>query len=79
MKEKKWSSSNTTASRNAEIKRSDDNVWKSYNATGNTNYNNAAVFNITGKTEMDFDIRTKAGSDFSTITFWIFHMVQIRQ
>lgn len=59
--------SNTTASRNAEIKRSDDNVWKSYNATGNTNYNNAAVFNITGKTEMDFDIRTKAGSDFSTI------------
>ena len=58
---------NTTAARSAEIKRTDDNVWKTYNATGNTNYNNAAVFNITGKTEMDFDIRTKAGSDFSCI------------
>jgi lysophospholipase L1-like esterase len=59
--------SNTTAARNAEIKRADDNVWKTYSATNNTNYNNAAVFNITGKTEMDFDIRTKAGSDFSAI------------
>ena len=58
---------NTTAQRSAEIKRADDNVWKSYNATANSNYNNAAVFNITGKTEMDFDIRTKAGSDFSAI------------
>ena len=58
---------NTTAQRSAEIKRSDDNVWKSYNATANSNYNNAAVFNITGKTEMDFDIRTKSGSDFSAI------------
>jgi len=58
---------NTTASRIAEIKRSDDNVWKSYNATGNTNYNSAAVFNITGKTQMDFNIRTKSGSDFSAI------------
>jgi hypothetical protein len=59
--------SNTTAPRNAEIKRADQTVWISYNATGNINYNNAAVFNITGKTEMDFDIRTKAGSDFSAI------------
>ncbi len=59
--------SNTTAARSAEIKRADDNVWKSYNATGNINYNNAAVFNITGKTEMDFNIRTKAGSDFSAL------------
>lgn len=59
--------STTTASRSAEIKRADDSVWKSYNATGNTDYNNAAVFTITGKTSMDFDIRTKAGSDFSAI------------
>ncbi|MDB5202085.1 MAG: hypothetical protein JWQ27_1494 [Ferruginibacter sp.] len=58
---------NTTAARSIEIKRIDDNVWKTYNATGNTNYNNAAVFNVTGKTEMDFDIRVKAGSDFSCI------------
>jgi lysophospholipase L1-like esterase len=59
--------SNTTAPRYAEIKRADETVWISYNATANTNYNHAAVFNITGKTEMDFDIRTKAGSDFSAL------------
>jgi lysophospholipase L1-like esterase len=59
--------SNTSASRNAEIKRFDDNVWKSYSAANNTNYNNAAVFNISGKTEMYFNIRTKAGSDFSAL------------
>ncbi|MEO5942187.1 MAG: PKD domain-containing protein [Ferruginibacter sp.] len=59
---------NTTASRSIEIKRADDNIWKTYNATGNTNYNNSAVFNITGQTEMSFNIRTKAGSDFSAIS-----------
>jgi lysophospholipase L1-like esterase len=59
--------SNTTAARSAEIKRGDDNIWKTYNATGNINYNNAAVFNITGKTQMDFNIRTKSGSDFSAL------------
>lgn len=58
---------NTTASRSIEIKRADNNVWLTYNATGNTNFNNAAVFNISGVTEMNFDIRTKAGSDFSCI------------
>ena len=63
-----WGSrTNTTALRSAEIKRADDSVWKTYNATGNTNYNNAAVFTVAGKTEMDFDIRTKVGSDFSCI------------
>lgn len=59
--------SNTTAARSAEIKRADDNVWKTYNATGNINYNTAVVFNITGKTEMDFNIRTKSGSDYSAL------------
>ncbi len=63
-----WGSrTNTTAARSAEIKRTDDNVWKTYNATSNTNFNNAAVFVVTGKTTMDFDIRTKVGSDFSCI------------
>ena len=59
--------SNTTAARNAEIKRADETLWKGYSATNNTDYNNAAVFIITGKTQMDFDIRTKAGSDFSAL------------
>ena len=59
--------SNTTASRSIEIKRADETAWQTYNATANTNYSNACVFTIAGKTQMDFDIRTKAGSDFSAI------------
>jgi predicted esterase len=59
--------SNTTAPRNAEIKRADESVWKTYSATNNSNYNNAAVFTISGKTAMDFDIRVKAGSEFSAL------------
>ncbi|RYY71662.1 MAG: T9SS type A sorting domain-containing protein [Chitinophagaceae bacterium] len=63
-----WGSrTNTTAQRTAEIKRADETTWKSYTATSNTNYDNAAVFIISGKTEMDFNIRTKSGSDFSAL------------
>lgn len=63
-----WGSrTNTTAQRTAEIKRADETTWKSYAATSNTNYNNAAVFIISGQTSMDFNIRTKSGSDFSAL------------
>lgn len=63
-----WGSrTNTTAQRTAEIKRADETTWKSYAATSNTNYNNAAVFLISGQTSMDFNIRTKSGSDFSAL------------
>ncbi|RYE14167.1 MAG: SGNH/GDSL hydrolase family protein, partial [Sphingobacteriales bacterium] len=63
-----WGSrTNTTAQRTAEIKRADETTWKSYTATSNTNYNNAAVFIISGQTAMDFNIRTKSGSDFSAL------------
>lgn len=63
-----WGSrTNTTAQRTAEIKRADETTWKSYAATSNTNYNNAAVFIISGQTSMDFNIRTRSGSDFSAL------------
>ncbi|MBC7937691.1 MAG: T9SS type A sorting domain-containing protein [Rhizobacter sp.] len=63
-----WGSrTNTTAQRTAEIKRADETTWKSYNATNNTNVNNAAVFIISGQTTMDFNIRTRSGSDFSAL------------
>lgn len=63
-----WGSrTNTTAQRTAEIKRADETTWKSYTATSNTNYNNAATFLISGQTTMDFNIRTKSGSDFSAL------------
>jgi lysophospholipase L1-like esterase/predicted secreted protein len=59
--------SNTTATRAIEIKRYDETAWQTYNATANTNYTNAISFTFTAKSQMDFDIRTKAGSDFSAI------------
>ena len=63
-----WGSrTNTTAQRTAEIKRADETTWKSYTATSNSNYNNAATFLVSGQTTMDFNIRTKSGSDFSAL------------
>ncbi|MFT3979377.1 MAG: PKD domain-containing protein [Ferruginibacter sp.] len=63
-----WGSrTNTTSARAIEIKRSDETTWQTYNALQNTSFSNAAVFVVSGKTSMDFNIRTKAGSDFSAI------------
>ncbi len=54
--------------RDIEIKRSDEGLWKTYSAASNTNYNNAAVFNLTAVTQMDFDIRVKTNSVFGYIS-----------
>ncbi len=63
-----WGSkSGETSNRDLEIKRSDESVWKSYSAASNTNFNNAAAFNVTGKIEVDFDIRTKSPSIYGYI------------
>ncbi|MBC7867499.1 MAG: T9SS type A sorting domain-containing protein [Gloeobacteraceae cyanobacterium ES-bin-316] len=63
-----WGSkSGETSGRDIEIKRSDEAVWKTYGAASNTNFSNAAFFNVTGKTEIDFDIRTKSASSFGYI------------
>jgi len=51
-----------------EIKRQDESIFQSYNASSNTDYNNAAVFTFTGKTEMSFDIRVQTGSAFGYIS-----------
>ena len=56
------------SSRIIEIKRQDESTWQSYDAANNTNYNNAAYFTITGKTEMSFDIRVPSGSFFGYIS-----------
>jgi len=50
-----------------EIKRADESVYKSYQAQGNTNFNQAAVFEFGGVSEMTFDIRAKSGSTFGYI------------
>ncbi len=56
-----------TRDRDIEIKLAADATWKSYSAAGNTNFNNAAVFTITGVSQADFDIRAKSPSIFGYI------------
>ncbi len=62
-----WGTRNATDVRVIEIKRADESVWKSYEAANNTNYNNAAIFTIRGKSEMTFDIKIPANSSFGHI------------
>ncbi len=56
-----------TRDRDIEIKQSIDTAWQSYSAASNADFNNAAYFTITGKSIIDFDIRTKANSIFGYI------------
>lgn len=52
-----------------QMKRSTETVWKEYDGSGNTNYTQAALFsNVTGVTEVTFDIRVKAGNLFGHIS-----------
>ena len=63
-----WGSKTGDAStKEVEIKQEDESVYKSYEAQGNNNFNQAAVFVFGGKSEMIFDIRTKSGSTFGYI------------
>lgn len=62
-----WGSRNMSGSRFIQIKTTEETTWKEYNASLNTNFNTAAVFTISGKTEVSFDIRVKSGSTFGYI------------
>ena len=62
-----WGTKSATYDNIIEIKKNDDVVWQSYNASGNTDYNNAAVFTVTGKSKVRFDIRVQTGSAFGYI------------
>lgn len=59
--------SGVTDGRFIQIKKTDESTWFEYNSANNTNFNNAAVFTITGVSEASFDIRTKNGSSFGYI------------
>jgi hypothetical protein len=63
-----WGTKTTTQPRIIEIKRADESNWQSYDATNNADFNNAATFTFTGKTEMSFDIRVQAASFFGYIS-----------
>ncbi len=62
-----WGNKTATFPNVIEIKKQEDIVWQSYDASGNSDYNNAAVFVVTGKSVVDFNIRVQTGSAFGYI------------
>ncbi|MBI5371560.1 MAG: hypothetical protein HZA79_05995 [Sphingobacteriales bacterium] len=62
-----WGSRNSSGSRFMQIKRTDEIVWKEFNVSLNTNYDSAAYFTFSGRSEMSFNFRVKSGSTFSYI------------
>ena len=63
-----WGARSVADSRIIEIKRADETVYQRYDAANNTDFNRAAVFTLTGVTEMVFDIRTEVNSAFGYIS-----------
>jgi hypothetical protein len=57
-----WGSQLLTGYRILQVKRADESIWQEYNAGMSKNYNTAATFSFSGKTEMIFDFRVKSGS-----------------
>ncbi|MGZ8543807.1 MAG: PKD domain-containing protein, partial [Flavisolibacter sp.] len=54
---------NTSGNRIVQIKKSTESTWLEFNAVNNTDYNRAALFqDITGVSEITFDIKVKSGS-----------------
>ena len=63
-----WGTRSVSDERTIRIKPSDDSLWQEYEARNNTDYNNAAVFTFTNKTQQTFDIRVKDNSAFGHIS-----------
>ncbi|RZL11849.1 MAG: T9SS type A sorting domain-containing protein, partial [Pedobacter sp.] len=57
-----WGSQLLSGYRILQIKKVDENIWQEYNAGMSKNYNTAASFSFSGKSDMTFDFRVKAGS-----------------
>ncbi|MEJ7588758.1 MAG: GDSL-type esterase/lipase family protein, partial [Ferruginibacter sp.] len=58
----------SAATRFTQIKRTDETNWSEFDAGLNTDFNRAVTFTFSGKAEMSFDIRVKAGSTFGYIS-----------
>ncbi|MBC7534762.1 MAG: SGNH/GDSL hydrolase family protein [Ferruginibacter sp.] len=63
-----WGTRTAADERIIRIKRADETNVQAYNATNNADFNNAAVFTFTGKTDMSFDITVDANSTFGHIS-----------
>lgn len=60
---------NTSDTRIMQIKKSTESTWSEFNAVNNMDYNRAAIFqNITGVTEVIFDMKVKSGSQFGNLS-----------
>ncbi|MGZ5285646.1 MAG: PKD domain-containing protein, partial [Flavisolibacter sp.] len=60
---------NTSGYRILQIKKSTESTWLEFNAVNNTDYNSAAIFqNITGVSEVSFDLKVKSGSTFGNLS-----------
>ncbi|PWT98003.1 MAG: hypothetical protein C5B52_12945 [Bacteroidetes bacterium] len=57
-----WGAKSYPSARIIRIKRSDQSTWQSYDGQNNTDYNRAAVFSVTGLTEVSFDIQVQSGT-----------------
>lgn len=62
-----WGSRNSSGNRFLQVKRTDEIFWKEFNVSLNTNYDSAAYFTFSGRSEMSFNFRVKSGSSFSYI------------
>lgn len=64
-----WGNRAAPEARVIQIRRSGDTIYQEYNSSNNTDFNNAAIFTgITGVTQVDFEIKVKAGSSFGHIS-----------
>ncbi len=63
-----WGTRTAADERIIKIKRSDETNFQAYNATNNNDFNNAAIFTFSGKTEMIFDIQVDINSAFGHIS-----------
>ena len=65
-----WGTRSSSGARIIQIKKNTDATFvQEYDATGNTDYNRAAIItNITGVTEQIFDIRVKPGYEYGNIS-----------
>jgi len=64
-----WGTKNIlNSSRIIQIKTTEDTDWKQYDASNNADYNNAAYFQFTGKSEIGFNIKVDDASSFGYIS-----------
>ncbi|MET0635091.1 MAG: right-handed parallel beta-helix repeat-containing protein [Chitinophagaceae bacterium] len=63
-----WGTYKGPGNRFVQIKRADQTAWQEFNSSLNTDTSKSAKFTFTGKTNLEFDIRVKSGSNYGYIS-----------